>query len=373
MFNFSIKHRDGKSRVGVIDLGYLKVQTPVFMPVGTQGTVKALLPEMLENIGVSIMLSNTYHLYLRPGVDVIEKLGGLHRFTGWKRGILTDSGGFQVFSLKGLTTVSVSGVSFRSHIDGSLHFLTPEDVIQLQYRWGSDIAMVLDECPPYGSSLNRIAQSLNITLKWAERSIESRKLFPVNAMFGIVQGGVFEELRREAAHRIGEMEFDGIAIGGLSVGEPTEETYRACATATEHLPEDKPRYAMGIGKPEDIIEMVSLGIDMFDCVIPTRNARNGSLFTDNGILNIKRSEFASDSKPIDEHCRCYTCTRFSRAYLRHLYKAGELSFYTLATIHNIYYYTKLMERIRKAIRTGEFSTFKRRFYERYKVVRQSSE
>ncbi len=362
-FSFSLEKKDMSARAGVLDLGHTKVNTPVFMPVGTQASVKAVLPCMLKAIGSKIMLSNTYHLYLRPGVQTIEKLGGLHKFSGWNRGILTDSGGFQVFSLSSLRKISEDGVLFSSHIDGSKHFFTPEKVVELQSRWGSDIAMSLDECPPYTKDKKYIKDSLDMTINWARRSIEARKMHPLRALFGIVQGGVFDDLRKEAALRMRELEFDGFAVGGLSVGESKEEMYNAAGIVSELLPENKPRYAMGVGKPENIIEMINSGIDMFDCVMPTRNARNAMLFTRFGSLNIKRKEFSQDDKPVEEGCRCYTCKNFSRGYLRHLYKAKELSFYTLATIHNLYYYVNLVKDARSAILNGEFGSFRRRFYE----------
>ncbi len=360
---FRIEATDGASRAGVMDLGHVKVETPVFMPVGTNATVKALLPCMLNAIGARLILANTYHLYLRPTVEVIESLGGLHKFSGWKRGILTDSGGFQVFSLSELRELSPDGVVFKSHIDGSMHMFTPEKVVELQSRWGSDIAMVLDECPPYTRDKRYVEDSLELTLKWAERSLKARERFPIKALFGIVQGGIFEDLRRKAAREISSMGFDGFAIGGLSVGEPQEEMYRVAEIAAGELPFNKPRYAMGVGKPEDIVTLIGYGVDMFDCVMPTRNARNGTLFTKYGTLNIKRAEYRMDDRPIEEECKCYTCRHFSRGYIRHLLKAGELSFYTLATIHNLYYYLKLVKSARDAIVQHRFGEFKEEFFD----------
>ena len=353
---------DHKARLSVLELKDT-IELPVFMPVGTQGIVKALLPDMLTSIGYKLMLSNTYHLYLRPGIDVIEAFGGLHKFVNFNGSILTDSGGFQVFSLSDLRKVTLEGVRFKSHIDGSYHFFTPEKVLDLQFRFKSDIAMVLDECPAYGLDKSATEKSLNITLNWAKRSSVIER--PKNtAVFGIVQGGIFEDLRKKSALAISDMNFDGIAIGGLSVGEPTQQMYDTVAFTIEYLPKDKPRYAMGVGRPEDIITLVGLGIDMFDCVMPTRNARNGYLFTDFGNINIKNAIFAKDESPIDEHCSCYTCKNFSRAFLRHLYKAKELSFYTLATIHNLKYYYNLMQRIKDAIKKGEFEQFAKSFLEK---------
>ncbi|WP_022670270.1 tRNA guanosine(34) transglycosylase Tgt [Hippea alviniae] len=361
-FSFKLIAEDGSARAGVIDLGNVKIETPVFMPVGTNATVKAILPCMLKAVGATIILSNTYHLYLRPGIETIEKLGGLHKFMGWKRGILTDSGGFQVFSLSDLRSINPEGVSFKSHIDGSMHFFTPEYVVELQSRWGSDIAMVLDECPPYTQDKGYVKKSLEITINWAERSLKARRSYPIKALFGIVQGGVFDDLRREAALRMRDMEFEGFAIGGLSVGEPIEDMYRVVPIVNDILPKSKPRYAMGIGRPENIIELIGMGVDMFDCVMPTRNARNGTLFTRFGVVNIKRQEYRDDDRPIEEGCRCYTCRNFSRGYLRHLHKAKELSFYTLASIHNLYYYIHLVKSARNAILEGKFEQFKREFY-----------
>ncbi|WP_025209799.1 tRNA guanosine(34) transglycosylase Tgt [Hippea sp. KM1] len=361
-FSFELIAEDGAARAGVIDLGHSRVETPIFMPVGTNASVKAILPCMLKAVGAKIVLSNTYHLYLRPGIETIEKLGGLHRFMGWKRGILTDSGGFQVFSLSELRDINPKGVYFKSHIDGSNHFFTPEYVVELQYRWGSDIAMVLDECPPYTKDKAYVKKSLDITINWAKRSIKARESFPVNALFGIVQGGVFDDLRKEAAIAMKDLDFDGFAIGGLSVGEPTEDMYRVVPIVNEFLPRHKPRYAMGIGRPENIVELIGMGVDMFDCVMPTRNARNGTLFTRFGVVNIKRQQYRDDDRPIEEGCGCYTCRNFSRGYLRHLYKAKELSFYTLASIHNLYYYINLVKSARKAILNGRFGSFKDEFY-----------
>ncbi len=359
---FELLKRDGSARAGIIDLGHTKVETPVFMPVGTNASVRAILPCMLKAVGAKIVLSNTYHLYLRPGIETIESLGGIHRFSGWKRGVLTDSGGFQVFSLSDFRNISKDGVHFKSHIDGSSHFFTPEKVVELQSRWGSDIAMVLDECPAYTLDKKYVKDSLDITVEWAKRSIEARKQFPLKALFGIVQGGVFNDLRQEAALRMSELDFDGFAIGGLSVGEPTKDIYRSAEIVADILPENRPRYAMGVGKPENIIELIEKGVDMFDCVMPTRNARNGTLFTKYGIVNIKRQEYRNDDSPIEEGCKCYTCRNFSKGYLRHLLKAKELSFYTLASIHNLYYYLNLVKSAREAIMNGTFRGFREEFY-----------
>ena len=363
---FNLEKGDGSARAGIIDLGHTQVETPVFMPVGTAASIKAVLPCMLKAVGAKIMLSNTYHLYLRPGVETIEKLGGLHKFGGWNRAMLTDSGGFQVFSLSDFRKITNEGVAFKSHIDGSSHFFTPEKVVELQSRWGSDIAMVLDECPPYTLDKKYVKNSLDMTIEWAKRSIKARKNFPLKALFGIVQGGVFEDLRKDAALRMRELDFEGFAIGGLSVGEPKSDMYRAAEIVAPMLPENKPRYAMGVGKPEDIVELINLGVDMFDCVMPTRNARNGTLFTRNGIVNIKRQEYKNDDSPIENGCKCYTCRNFSKGYIRHLLKSRELSFYTLASIHNLYYYVNLAKEARRAILKGGFGQFRLEFYENLK-------
>ncbi|WP_035588347.1 tRNA guanosine(34) transglycosylase Tgt [Hippea jasoniae] len=361
-FSFELIKTDGEARAGVIKIGGIEIETPIFMPVGTNASVKAILPCMLKAVGAKIILSNTYHLYLRPGIETIEKLDGLHKFMGWNRGILTDSGGFQVFSLSDFRSINPEGVYFKSHLDGSSHFFSPEYVVQLQSRWGSDIAMVLDECPPYTMDKDYVKKSLDITLNWAKRSLKAREDFPLTALFGIVQGGVFDDLRKTAALEMSEMDFEGFAIGGLSVGEPVEDMYRVVPIVNEILPQNKPRYAMGIGKPENIVELIGMGVDMFDCVMPTRNARNGTLFTKYGIVNIKRLEYRFDDRPIEEGCGCYTCRNFSRGYLRHLLKAKELSFYTLASIHNLYYYINLVKKARKAILEGRFKAFRDEFY-----------
>jgi len=362
MIKFECLKTDNNARLSKLFLNSNIIDLPVFMPVGTQGIVKALLPHMLSDMGYNLMLSNTYHLYLRPGADIIEAFGGLHKFVNFKGSILTDSGGFQVFSLSDLRKVTYEGVRFKSHIDGSCHFFTPEKVLELQFKFKSDIAMVLDECPAYGLEKSLIDKSLDITLNWAKRSSKIQK--PTNsAVFGIVQGGVFKDLRKKSALEISQMDFDGTAIGGLSVGEPQQIMYEIVEFTTQYLPKDKPRYAMGVGKPEDIVTLVGFGIDMFDCVMPTRNARNGCLFTDYGNINIKNAIYAKDDSPIDEHCNCYTCKNFSRAFLRHLYKAKELSFYTLATIHNLMYYNNLMKRIQNAIKNNEFEKFSKNFLE----------
>lgn len=344
------------------------------MPVGTQGTVKAITMEHLHSINAQIILGNTYHLYLRPGIEVLKHFGGLHRFSGWNKPILTDSGGYQVFSLsigkekegnhKAEVIITEEGVKFKSHLDGSWHFFTPEFVIEIQEVIGSDIMMPLDECPPYPCSYNYALESLKRTVRWLQRS-KKVKRNETQSLFGIVQGSVYEDLRKESALRTVEVDMDGYSIGGLSVGEPTEYMYNMTDVVCEILPKDKPRYLMGVGTPENIIESVDRGIDMFDCVMPTRNGRNGTLFTHFGRLNIKSAKHKFDDSPVDPLCDCYTCKNFSRGYLRHLYNAEEITAYILGTIHNLRFYLKLMEDIRNSIKEGRFKQFKKEFYDRY--------
>jgi len=332
------------------------------MPVGTAASVKALGPDDLEDIGVGILLANTYHLFLRPGHEIIRNLGGLHRFMGWNRPILTDSGGFQVYSLATLRTLSEEGVVFRSHIDGSEHVLGPEKAMAVQEALGSDIVMAFDECPPYPSEYAYVRDSMELTTRWARRC-RDRGVGENQALFGIVQGGVYRDLRIASAEALLELGFEGYAIGGLSVGENKETRERVIAETVPHLAPDRPVYLMGVGTPEDIVEAVRLGVDMFDCVLPTRNARNGSLFTAEGRITIKNAQYAQDARPIEEACGCYTCRHFSRAYLRHLFMAREILAYRLNTIHNLYYYARLMEALRTAIRNDELESFCRTFYE----------
>ena len=350
-FGFSVikKEPSSNARLGRLVTPHGEVETPAFMAVGTAATVKAMTPRDLEDAGCRIVLGNTYHLYLRPGVDVIEKLGGLHRFMGWNGPILTDSGGFQVFSLGALRKISEEGVEFQSHLDGSSHKLTPEKVVDIQERLGSDIAMVLDECIPHPAERDYVRASTLRTMRWAERSLRARQKTDM-ALFGIVQGGMFEDLRLECARELTALSFDGFAAGGLGVGEE-ETALRAIGGYTASLlPEDRPRYLMGIGRPEDLVAAVAAGYDLFDCVLPTRNARNGALFTSAGKMNIRRAEYASDPRPADEACDCYGCRHFSRAYLRHLHLAGEILAAHLLTLHNLTFYQCLMARLRAAIR-----------------------
>jgi len=336
------------------------VETPAFMPVGTQATVKAVTPEELVGLGAEIILSNTYHLYLRPGHELIRELGGLHRFMHWDRPILTDSGGFQVFSLAGLRTIDEGGVTFQSHLDGSRHRLTPEGVVAIQEALGSDVMMVLDECPAHPSPRDYLERSLALTNRWALRSLAARSR-PDLALFAILQGGAELDLRRRAAQELGAHPFDGFAVGGLSVGEGQEVMLETLSATTPHMPREKPRYLMGVGTPLDIVEAVGLGVDLFDCVLPTRTARNGMLFTSQGPVAIKHARFGRDPRPLDEACDCYTCRNFSRAYLRHLYKSREILASRLNTLHNLHFYLGLMRRIRTAVESGTYAGFLRDF------------
>jgi len=344
------------ARTGRLTTSHGEVSTPAFMPVATAASVKSLTPRQVEELGAEIILSNTYHLMLRPGADLVAALGGLHRFMSWGKPVLTDSGGFQVASLSALRRVSDEGVLFRSHLDGSLHSLTPERAVEIQEKLGSDVAMVLDECLLYPADRSDARAAAFRSLDWAARSNRVRSR-PDQALFGIVQGGAFEDLRRENARALVELDFDGYGVGGLAVGEPKELTRAMTAVSTAELPEDRPRYLMGAGTPVDILESVALGIDMFDCVLPTRNARNGTLFTSAGKIAIKNARYASDESPLDPECRCYTCSSFSRAYLRHLFVAREMTASTLNTIHNLHFYLDLMRRIRLAIEEDRFAAF----------------
>ncbi|MGQ9456705.1 MAG: tRNA guanosine(34) transglycosylase Tgt [Anaerolineae bacterium] len=364
-FAFEITAQDAKSaaRTGRLVTPHGTVETPAFAPVGTQATVKTLSPQELQDLGVTLVLCNTYHLYLRPGVEVIARLGGLHRFMAWNGPILTDSGGFQVFSLAPFRKLTEEGVVFRSHIDGSEHFFTPEKAVHLQEALGSEIAMCLDECPePLDREVN--LRALERTHAWAIRCREAHTR-PDQALFGIVQGGVFEDLRAASARFLAGLDFQGYAIGGLSVGEPKALTWPALEAAVAHLLADKPRYLMGVGTPEDILEAVERGVDLFDCVYPTRTARNGALLTRQGRLNIRNACFAEDPRPIEEGCTCYTCRTFSRAYLRHLVRAGEVLGLRLATLHNVHFLLRFMEEVRQAIREGALLSFKEAFLATY--------
>jgi queuine tRNA-ribosyltransferase len=351
------------ARTGRIATDHGSVETPVFMPAGTQGTVKSLLPEMLREAGVKIILGNTYHLHLRPGQDIIHNLGGLHRFMNWDGPILTDSGGFQVFSLTSLRNITDEGIIFRSHIDGSKRLLTPELAVEIQESLGSDIMMCLDECLPYPTTFAAAEKSLALTTRWARQSREVKKE-SAQAIFGIVQGGCYAELRKRAIADLTEIGFSGYALGGLSVGEPKDVMFELVEEITPLMPEDRPRYLMGAGTPGDLVACVGYGIDMFDCVMPTRCARHGLLFTNEEKVVIRNARYRNDGAPVDVSCDCYTCRNYSRAYLRHLFAAKEILAMILSTIHNIRYYMLLMERIRKEIRDGRYAEFSKEFLSR---------
>lgn len=365
MFAFHLKKANGPAgpRLGEIRTAHGVVETPVFMPVATYGTVKTLTPEEVEELGAAIILSNVYHLYLRPGVELISSLGGLHHFMNWPGPILTDSGGYQVFSLAPFRTLSEEGVLFRSHLNGDQHFLTPEKVVELQEALGVDIMMCLDECPPFPCPEKEGRRAMDLTFQWAKRSKEvwnNRN----QALFAIVQGGMVPQWRREHAQALKALDFPGYALGGLSVGEDKETTLAMVEATAPELPEDKPRYLMGLGTPEDLVEGVSRGMDMFDCVLPTRNARNGMAFTDTGRVVIKNAIYARDPEPLSPNCHCYACRHYSRAYLRHLFVSREILAYRLLTLHNLYYYFQLMARIRQALSSDRFAEFCREFYDK---------
>ena len=370
-FGFEVNHVDGQARCGVLQTMHGVIKTPAFMPVGTSGAVKAMLHKDLQDLNVEMLLANTYHLMLRPGDELIARVGGLHRFMSWQGPILTDSGGYQVFSLSKQRTVDESGVRFRSHLDGSEFLLTPERSTEVQARLGSDIAMAFDECTAYPVTSDQARVSMELTHRWAKRSRErflqlrnssTKELTnSEQAQFGIVQGGVFSALRKESVEVLVDIGFEAYAIGGLSVGESPSDMYNIVEQTAALLPPDRPRYLMGVGTPDDLVEAVARGVDMFDCVIPTRNARNGQLITRNGPLNIKQARFSEDMKPPDPACQCYTCQHFSRAYLRHLYLANEITAASLNTLHNLHFYLDTMRRIGEAIRLGRFETFRQTF------------
>ena len=368
---FEILSRSGSARRGRLTTPHGVVETPAFMPVGTQGAVKGLLHRDLHELGASILLSNTYHLYLRPGDGLIARLGGLHAFIGWPGPILTDSGGYQAFSLSARRDIDENGITFRSHLDGSLHDLTPERAVDIQRNLGSDVAMALDECLAHPASHAEAQASMERTLRWAARSRHrflsppNRTVNPGSALFGIVQGGVFPDLRRASADATVAQGFEGYAIGGLSVGEPADVMYDIVSQTAPLLPDEQPRYLMGVGTPLDIVEAVARGIDLFDCVLPTRNGRNGQLFTREGRLNIKNAQHAEDPRPADEGCGCYTCGHFSRAYLRHLHLAGEIASASLNTLHNLHFYLDTMRRIREAIVFGSLEELRQAFRRAY--------
>ncbi len=363
---FELDKTDGLARRGRLKFARGTVETPAFMPVGTYGTVKAMSPEEIKGLGAQIILGNTFHLMLRPGTEIIEEHGDLHDFMNWDGPILTDSGGFQVFSLAEMRKISEKGVTFRSPIDGSKILLDPEKSMQVQRKLGSDIVMIFDECTPYPATEEQARTSMELSLRWADRSKIAHGDNP-NALFGIIQGGMHPNLRKESVDGLTEIGFDGYAIGGLSVGEPRPERNAMLDVTVEHMPEDRPRYLMGVGKPQDIVDSVLRGIDMFDCVLPSRNARNGFLYTANGIVKIRNAKYAKDTGPVDENCSCYTCKNYSRSYLRHLDKCGEILGARLNTLHNLHYYQQLMADLRGAIETGTLQEYAKDFYARYGV------
>lgn len=358
MFTLIKKDSSSNARLGKLKTPHGDIETPVFMPVGTQGTVKTFSPDELKGIGTSIILGNAYHLYMRPGMDIIKKAGGLHKFINWDRPILTDSGGFQLFSLSKLRKIDDQGVEFQSHIDGSAHYFTPEKVIDIQNILGSDIIMPLDECVPYPSEYDYACNSMELTIKWLIQSVKYHKKSN-QLLFGIIQGGIFQELREECVKKMAELDLPGYAIGGLSVGEPVELMHKIISFTAPQLPEGKPRYLMGSGTPDDIIRSIEQGIDMFDCVLPTRNARTGTAFTSTGRLTIRNADNKDDFSPLDSKCDCYTCKNYSRAYIRHLLNSEEILGLRLVSYHNIYFYIKLLEKIRKAIQEDKFQEIKK--------------
>ncbi len=368
IFTITCEQKDSHARLGVLDLPHGKVSTPMFMPVGTNGTVKAMHHSSVEQIGYNLILGNTYHLYLRPGIEVLKSYGGLHKFTSWNHNILTDSGGFQIFSLAGLRKIREEGVTFRSHIDGSAHELSPEKVVDIQRIFGSDILMCLDVCTAPGITHRKAKEALEITTRWAKRSIDQWNLYEGEyngKLFGIVQGNFFKDLRKISAEEIGGLDFPGMAIGGLSVGEPKDIFTEYLAYTAELIAHEKPRYVMGIGTPEYILEAISQGIDIFDCVFATRTARNGSVFTDDGMIQLKKAVHAFEQGPVQEGCSCTACTTYSKGYLRHLFKANEILGPMLASEHNLTYLYRLMNQAREHIRGGMFESFKKQYLDRY--------
>jgi queuine tRNA-ribosyltransferase len=364
MIDFKLMATSDAARAGVFDTAHGQIETPVFMPVGTLATVKALSPEELTAAGAQIILGNTYHLYLRPGCDIVGRFSGLHRFMHWDRPILTDSGGFQVFSLAKLRKLTEEGYAFQSHIDGSSHMLSPEKSIEVQICLNSDIIMCLDQCLEHPATHDQAVTALELTTRWAARckTFWQEQTECRNSLFGIVQGGMFADLRRRSAEEIAAIGFPGYAIGGLSVGEPKDLMMEMAAHTLPLLPADRPRYIMGVGTPEDLVELVGMGADMFDCVMPTRNARNGQMFTERGTINICNARFREDEGPVDPSCDCYTCRHYSLAYLRHLYTAREILAYRLNSIHNVHYYVNLVKAMREAILAGTFDQFRKAFY-----------
>lgn len=360
---FNLLNTDGNARRATLAFERGEIQTPIFMPVGTSATVKAMTPTELDEVGAQIILGNTFHLMLRPGTEVIQAHGDLHDFMQWQKPILTDSGGFQVWSLAELRKISEKGVTFRSPIDGSKIFLGPEDAIDIQRKLGADIVMIFDECTPYPATVDEARSSMELSLRWAERS-KTAHADSQAALFGIIQGGMHEQLRDESLQGLENIGFDGYAIGGLSVGEPKEDMYRILKHLTPKMPENAPRYLMGVGTPENLVTAVSYGIDMFDCVLPTRNARNGWLYTETDVIKIRNAQYEKDTRPIDENCTCSTCKSFSRSYIKHLLKNNEILGARLATIHNLHFFLDLMQQMRDAIQGNQFAEFKQNFFEK---------
>ncbi|MEP2717031.1 tRNA guanosine(34) transglycosylase Tgt [Pseudophaeobacter sp.] len=360
--SFDLQARDGKARTGVISTPRGDIRTPAFMPVGTAATVKAMMPESVRETGADILLGNTYHLMLRPTAERIDRLGGLHKFMNWDRPILTDSGGFQVMSLAGLRKLTEKGVTFKSHIDGSKHELTPERSMEIQKLLGSDIVMCFDECPALPADRDRIAESMRLSMRWAERSKEAFGDRPGHALFGIMQGGLEQDLREESAEALKNIGFDGYAVGGLAVGEGQEAMFDCLNYAPDMLPEDKPRYLMGVGKPDDIVGAVARGIDMMDCVLPSRSGRTGQAFTRHGVVNIKNARHADDPRPLDEGCSCPACSKYSRAYLHHVFRSNEMISGMLLTWHNLHYFQDIMAGMREAIAAGTFEAWQQDFH-----------
>ncbi|MCD9146517.1 tRNA guanosine(34) transglycosylase Tgt [Pseudophaeobacter flagellatus] len=359
---FDLKARDGKARTGVISTPRGDIRTPAFMPVGTAATVKAMMPESVRETGADILLGNTYHLMLRPTAERIDRLGGLHKFMNWDRPILTDSGGFQVMSLAGLRKLTEQGVTFKSHIDGSKHELTPERSMEIQKLLGSDIVMCFDECPALPATRDRIAESMQLSMRWADRSKAAFGDRPGHALFGIMQGGLEQDLREESAEALKQIGFDGYAVGGLAVGEGQEAMFDCLDYAPDMLPQDKPRYLMGVGKPDDIVGAVARGIDMMDCVLPSRSGRTGQAFTRHGVVNIKNARHADDPRPLDESCSCPACSKYSRAYLHHVFRSNEMISGMLLTWHNLHYFQDIMEGMRGAIAVGSFDAWQQDFH-----------
>lgn len=367
-FELLKESKDSMARIGKIKTPHGEIETPIFMPVGTIATVKAMTPEELKDIGSQIILSNTYHLYLKPGHELVKEAGGLHKFMNWDKPILTDSGGFQVFSLGDLRKIEEEGVEFRSHIDGSKHFISPEKSIEIQNALGSDIMMCFDECAPYPAEYDYVKHSMERTTRWAKRCKDYHKDWDKQGLFGIVQGGMYKDLRKQSAEELIELDFPGYAVGGLSVGEPRDLMCDVLEHTTPFLPKDKPRYLMGVGTPDYLFEAVIRGIDMADCVLPTRIGRNGTVLTSRGKLVIKNAKYKKDFSPLDPECDCYACKNYSRAYIRHLFNVNEILGARLATTHNLYFLIKLMENIRSAIKEDRILEYKREFYEKYGYI-----